>query len=254
MQSDILISSLIYYSYDSAVGFLKQRFKKTKRYFKQEEVRTHSVLKRLKRIKREQEKIFRQCKDPLIKEISLMFQEFGFYRFQLKTCWAGAEFLCLPLLQRIALLMDISTKEMCNTYTVQDILSFLKYKKKLSRKKTKDRKRCKESLELQGTSANPGVYKGQVRIVSSTQVQDLFIKKGEVLVTDMIQPHMILIMKKAEAIVTNQGGITSHASIMAREFRIPCVVGTLKATKVLKDGDFVEVDGGTGIIRKLKEQ
>ena len=58
-------------------------------------------------------------------------------------------------------------------------------------------------------------------------------------------------MKKAAAIVTEQGGITSHAAIISRELRVPCVIGTKIATKVLKDGDKVEVDATKGIVKKL---
>ena len=58
-------------------------------------------------------------------------------------------------------------------------------------------------------------------------------------------------MKKASAIVTEQGGITSHAAIVSREMNIPCVIGTRIATRVLKDGDTVEVDANKGIVKKL---
>ena len=59
-------------------------------------------------------------------------------------------------------------------------------------------------------------------------------------------------MQKAAAIVTDEGGVTSHAAIVARELSVPCIVGTKKASKILKDGDKVEVDANIGIIRKLK--
>ena len=58
-------------------------------------------------------------------------------------------------------------------------------------------------------------------------------------------------LKTVGAIVTNEGGITSHAAIMSREFQIPCIVGTHEATKIFKDGDLVEVDANTGIVRLL---
>ena len=66
--------------------------------------------------------------------------------------------------------------------------------------------------------------------------------------------QQIPIMKKASAIVTNQGGITSHAAVLAREFGIPCIVGTNIATEVFKDGDLVEVDADSGIIKKLSKR
>ena len=63
---------------------------------------------------------------------------------------------------------------------------------------------------------------------------------------------IVPVMKIAGAIVTDQGGITSHAAIVSRELDVPCVIGTKIATKVLKDNDFVEVDASKGIVIKLK--
>ena len=60
-------------------------------------------------------------------------------------------------------------------------------------------------------------------------------------------------MKNAAAILTDQGGITSHAAIISREMHIPCIVGTKIATQVLKDGDLVEVDADNGIVRILEK-
>ena len=58
-------------------------------------------------------------------------------------------------------------------------------------------------------------------------------------------------MKKSAAVVTDEGGMLSHAAIVSRELKKPCVVGTLKATRVLKDGDIIEVDANKGIIKIL---
>jgi pyruvate, water dikinase len=61
-------------------------------------------------------------------------------------------------------------------------------------------------------------------------------------------------MKKASAIITDEGGITSHAAIVSREMKKPCVIGTKIATKILKDGDLVEVDADRGIVNILKKK
>ncbi|MCH7492711.1 phosphoenolpyruvate synthase, partial [Patescibacteria group bacterium] len=79
----------------------------------------------------------------------------------------------------------------------------------------------------------------------------LKMKKGDILVSIATDPDIVPAMKKAAAIVTEQGGVTSHAAIVARELNIPCVIGTKIATKVLKDGDRVEVDATKGIVKKL---
>ncbi len=78
------------------------------------------------------------------------------------------------------------------------------------------------------------------------------MKKGDILVTGSTGPEMILACKKAGAIITEEGGITSHAALVSREFRIPCIIGTKIATKVLKDGDLVEVDAERGIVKIIK--
>ncbi len=103
---------------------------------------------------------------------------------------------------------------------------------------------------FKGASASPGRADGRVRIVRSHEHIQLF-KKGEILVANQTTPEFVPAIKKAAAIVTEQGGITSHAAIISRELNTPCVIGTKIATKVLKDGDKVEVDATKGIVRKI---
>lgn len=106
-------------------------------------------------------------------------------------------------------------------------------------------------LELKGQTAYKGVVRGEVKIVLT--VDDIAkVKEGDVLVSSATNPDLILAMKKAGAFVTDIGGITSHAAIVSRELKKPCVVGTHEATHILKDGDLVEVDADHGIVRILK--
>jgi pyruvate,water dikinase len=100
---------------------------------------------------------------------------------------------------------------------------------------------------LKGISASPGIGSGTVRVLESPKEIDK-IKVGDVLVAPMTSPDYVPAMKKASAIVTNEGGMTSHAAIVSREMGIPCVVGTKEGTKKLKDGDVVTVNGTTGEI------
>lgn len=76
-------------------------------------------------------------------------------------------------------------------------------------------------------------------------------QKGDILVSVATDPDIVPAMKKAAAIVTEQGGITSHAAIVSRELGIPCIIGTKIATRVLKDGDMVEVDANKGTVKKI---
>ncbi len=107
--------------------------------------------------------------------------------------------------------------------------------------------------QLSGLGAYPGVVRGRVRVLRLQHLaQDLRrFQRGEIMVTESTKPEYVPAMKKAKAVVTNEGGITSHAAIISREFGIPCVVGAKVATQVLKDGDRVEVDATKGIVRKL---
>jgi phosphoenolpyruvate synthase/pyruvate phosphate dikinase len=104
--------------------------------------------------------------------------------------------------------------------------------------------------EIKGQSASDGKVEGLVKIVSSTK--DLAkVKKGDILVAAMTMPKYLPAMKKAAAFVTDEGGLTCHAAIIAREMKKPCVIGTKIATQFLKDGDLVEVDADNGVVRKL---
>ncbi len=100
---------------------------------------------------------------------------------------------------------------------------------------------------LEGQGSSPGIGVGIVKIIRT--MADLpKIKKGDVLVTEMTNPDMVVAMEKSVAIITDEGGMTSHAAIVSREMGIPCVVGTDKATKLLKEGMKVTVDGTNGKI------
>lgn len=105
---------------------------------------------------------------------------------------------------------------------------------------------------INGIVANPGRTHGSVRIVNMEKDISKMVE-GEILVSVMTTPRLLRAVKKAKAIVTDEGGIICHAAITAREFKVPCIVGTKIATKVLKDGDSVEVDADRGIVRKLPQ-
>lgn len=108
--------------------------------------------------------------------------------------------------------------------------------------------------EVIGTPASKGYAKGRVRIIPFSINPEKYLnkfKEGEILVSTTTGPEMVVIMEKAAAIVTDEGGLMSHAAIVSREFGIPCVVGTKYATEVFKDGDEVEVNANNGFVRKI---
>lgn len=106
--------------------------------------------------------------------------------------------------------------------------------------------------ELSGIVGYPGKTRGVARVVPDPFKVKKF-NRGDILVTGMTRPEFLPLIERASAIVTESGGILSHAAITAREFKKPCVVGTQIATKVLKDGYLVEVDADKGIVKILKK-
>ena len=104
---------------------------------------------------------------------------------------------------------------------------------------------------IKGIPASKGIAKGLVFVGKDGYYASRKIKKGQILVASMTTVDYLPAMKKASAIVTDDGGITSHAAIISRELGIPCIVGTKIATKVLKDGDLVEVNANKGEVKIL---
>jgi pyruvate, water dikinase len=100
---------------------------------------------------------------------------------------------------------------------------------------------------LSGLAASPGIGSGKVKIIKDLNDLDK-IEQGDILVTIMTNPDMVVTMQKCTAIVTDEGGMTAHAAIVSREMGIPAIVGTREATKKLKDGEIITVDGTTGKI------
>ncbi|MFA5953155.1 MAG: phosphoenolpyruvate synthase [Candidatus Pacearchaeota archaeon] len=129
----------------------------------------------------------------------------------------------------------------------------------LGKNSRKQDEKIKGEIILTGLAASPGIASGKVKIIKD--LKDLNkIQKGDVLVTIMTNPDMVVTMQKSSAIVTDEGGMTAHAAIVSREMGIPAVVGTRTATEKLQDGQEITVDGYEGKVylgktseNKLKE-
>jgi len=104
--------------------------------------------------------------------------------------------------------------------------------------------------QIKGIIASTGVVKGKVKIVK-TSVDLVKVKLGDILVTGMTTPDYVPAMRRASAIITDEGGITSHAAIVSRELRIPCIIGTKVATQLLSDGQWIKVDADLGVVHLL---
>ncbi|QZX99708.1 phosphoenolpyruvate synthase [Halobaculum rubrum] len=106
-----------------------------------------------------------------------------------------------------------------------------------------------DDVLFRGLGASPGIVSGEVRIVTKLDHLDQ-VAEGDIIVTEMTMPDMVPAMKRAVGIVTDEGGMTSHAAIVSRELGVPAVVGTGSATSALSDGQVVTIDGDKGTIRQ----
>tara|TARA_B100000315_G_C14591183_1_gene595897 strand:- start:3575 stop:5032 length:1458 start_codon:yes stop_codon:yes gene_type:complete len=241
---------------------------------------------KLNRIKNKQEMVLNKINDSDLEKYLVLFHRFGEYRLKLKPGYAGIEVLSLPMLNRLGELAGMSVKDMHEYLTINETLTFLKKgilpendileRRKVSRVLIvrnkefvvldgEDGKQFVENVifkknqgkdEFKGRIAYPGKVMGKVRLIKTNQLDEIqkaftIFQEGEILVTSETQPNMVPLMKKAAAIVTQQGGITSHSGIVAREFKIPCIVGIDSILLNLETGDLIEVDADNGIIRKL---
>ncbi|MBI4054342.1 MAG: hypothetical protein HY397_03370 [Candidatus Doudnabacteria bacterium] len=235
--------------------------------------------------------VYNQIKNQRLKYLAETIQKNALARYRLKHIWSGAEYMCLPLIQALHKRTQTTFNNFIETYTFTDLKNLLLNDKQLSKREIEQRKmafayyyhhgsltflsgkpalalknRLVSKIQIQerihgsmrGIPANHGLIKGRVRIVN---VKDLrqFIKdrqnfrKGEILVTTMTSPIMVPIVEKAAGIITDEGGITSHAAVVAREFNIPCIVGTHGASSILKTGQMVELNADKGIVQLQKK-
>lgn len=221
-------------------------------------------------LKEIREKLMQEDKKPAkkikvpkqIKQLVEETKELVFYRTYRTDVLYELLFLARPIIKKYGENLGLEFKEMRNC-RIDDLIKGVvkKYPEIVTAAQYKkdyaffDEDVIKEnkfiSQEVKGSIAFMGVTKGIVKIVRS--VKDLpDVKDGDVLVTNMTTPNYLVAMKRAVAFVTDEGGITCHAAIIAREMKKPCIIGTKNATKILKDGDMVEVDAEKGIVRIIK--
>jgi pyruvate,water dikinase len=105
---------------------------------------------------------------------------------------------------------------------------------------------------LQGLGCSRGMLRGRVRVV--TDPKNAVLETGEILVADHTDPGWILLFSNAAGLLVEHGSLLSHAAIVSREMGLPCIVSLPGVTHWLKNGDWVEFDGSTGLVRKLENQ
>ncbi len=257
--------------------------KKIRRYLK-ESINLSKKIKELKNLS----KNYRRKKKTLIKKLNLdkkfrklleWTEVFGYLHDARKGVMMEAHYYITLLLKEIGRRLRLTLQEMY--YTDHHKIEEMLLKKKINKKLLRERIRMctyliwptkyriltgrkaewwhKELLgerkmvigEIKGVSASSGVTVGKAKIVKD--VKDGYkIKKGDILVTGMTRPHWMPFIRKAKALVTDEGGITCHAAIVARELGIPCIIATKVATKILNDGYLVEVNTNHNRVKILK--
>lgn len=190
-------------------------------------------------------------------------RELVYFRTQRTDIFFELIFLARPLFRAIAKKHGISFNEV-KYYTIHSLLNGrpTKYSKNFSCISYKSKtfffdepifldSNIIDRTEIKGMIAQPGIIKGIAKVVMKVSESNK-VKKGDILVTYMTSPNFLPAMKLSAAFVTDEGGLTCHAAIVAREIKKPCIIGTRIATKIFKDGDLIEVDANKGVVRLLK--
>jgi phosphohistidine swiveling domain-containing protein len=190
-------------------------------------------------------------------------RELVYFRTERTDVYYELLFLARPIFKEVASQYRIPWSEL-KYYTIQSLLDGhpKKYSKNFSCIGFKEKqfyfegpiiidRQIGKMREIRGSIAQTGIARGAVKVVK--KVKELKkVKTGDILVTYMTAPHFLPAMKLAAGFVTDEGGLTCHAAIVAREMKKPCIIGTKIATKVLRDGDLVEVDATKGVVKIIK--
>lgn len=216
------------------------------------------------------------CADKEIRKLVDLAKEVVYFRTY-RTDYANKAFVNIkPLLEALSEKMSLSYKGILYLRKEEIQKNITPEKEELERRKddyavittepykvifSSDPERIKElksiycedykaSSNIKGQTAFSGKVKGKARIVMYKSDLDK-VKEGDIMVSPMTTPDFITAMERAAGFVTDEGGISCHAAIVAREMKKPCIVGTKSATKSIEDGEMVEVDAKNGVVRKL---
>lgn len=204
------------------------------------------------RKKKESSRAIPKALQPLSEEL----QEMVYFRLFRSDVFFEFLYLAQPLFDRVAKALGLPSIAGITHADVYDEereltknFAVVKYHTALFMHNSFMKNKEKKVTELKGMVAQEGQAIGAVKIVRNVH-EISKVQKGDILVSNMTLPSYLPAMQKAAAFVTDEGGITYHASIVAREMGKPCIIGTKYATSVFKDGDVVEVDTKKGIVRK----
>jgi phosphohistidine swiveling domain-containing protein len=234
---------------------------------------------RREKVKVLQKEFFAKYNDKRLENLAYMMQEMSFILDATKAVVVEIRYRALPLYDEIAKRIGVDRRGLLQLIPTE-ILGLLKGEEKANLKLIDERLKARaillkdgvinvyqgkiasdlaekliEKTESQtkyakGIIAFPGVIKGKATVIHNVSDHHKF-KEGDILISHDVSTEITALLQKASGIVTDQGGIICHAAIVAREFKTPCIVGTQNATAIFKDGDIVEVDANSGIVKKL---
>ncbi|MEK9151322.1 MAG: PEP-utilizing enzyme [Patescibacteria group bacterium] len=216
-----------------------------------------------------------------IQELITVMNKLSYWRFRCAETSGYVVYHFLPRLKEISGRLGVTYEEMC-WLSREEIFGTLKGDRELDKSAIRERRKtfgytyidgkeiifsgklvtqlldvlgigvAEETTTIKGNVACKGYAQGIVRVVKEPKNVGAFLE-GEILVSPETTPDFLPAMKKAAAFIADIGGLTSHAAIIARELKKPCIIGTKIATQVLKDGDLVEVDAERGVVRILEK-
>ncbi|AOW98077.1 hypothetical protein BJP34_00290 [Moorena producens PAL-8-15-08-1] len=268
-----------HFTYDEVLKTLNQRF-----YDSHGQQNAKDIVSEKQQLKEKQKSIL-NGKEIHLNLVDCL-QAASSFRTTLKGCWAGMDYHLIPLFEEICRRTGETIEDLNRYYHIQDIFRIIETGEKLSegdkierksgmlglwskgkmayyygqeaeklyRKKVKE---CTDSSQLKGIVANRrgiNLVRGRARILGCNNVIQVRefkknFQKGDILVTAMAQLNTWYLLELASAIVTDEGGMLSHAAILAREMNIPCIVGTHSATSVIKDGDLITINTIDGTVQ-----
>lgn len=236
---------------------------------------SNKVKQNKKRLLQQQQKILNQLNLPFaILELINKIQFLGYSRLKMKLAYAGMDFYTLKLMQCLSTQYKIPRQHFHDFYLMADIIKMLKESKPLEVSMLKKRQSAflihlkdnqlhcnydslqvsafaknylepnnNDALEkIYGRTVSKGCVTAKAVVITSNSLMDINtlktkLHKDTIIICDMLQPNMGVFIKDVAGIIADEGGVLSHAAILAREYQIPCLVGTKIATKQIKDGD-----------------
>jgi phosphoenolpyruvate synthase/pyruvate phosphate dikinase len=232
-----------------------------------------SIMEDTKKNALQEKKGYLKLLDDEEKRMALLLSEGGWWQDERKKCNLIADHIMMKFLGDVSRRTNIPLEVLVNATTTEmgtilygsadleaikkrhesEFTMYAKLRHQYTEVVMEPGRRYKESEieklhEFRGTPASLGKVEGEVVVITN---EDDFgkMKEGAILVSVMTRPEYTPLMKKAKGIITDEGGLTCHAAIVSREFRIPCIVGTRMATRLLKDGDMVELDASKGVVK-----